>query len=202
MRLGLRILIALVLLGLIWVLWPFSAREDVTADKPRQPTGHDGRLFTTPLRDPPASEEKTKNETQEHAPKAEPNPAAATQKKLFYRVRVRDGGSLQAGDTLIVLGGITATNASTRCKDENGRDWPCGTRARAALTRLIRGRAVRCDVPASDNEAVLTARCSVADTDLSLWLVRHGWAKPKAPAEATLTEAADAARKRKAGLWR
>jgi endonuclease YncB( thermonuclease family) len=39
-------------------------------------------------------------------------------------------------------------------------------------------------------------------TDLSTWVVRQGWALPADPAEPGLAEAAEAAKKDGAGLWR
>jgi len=200
MWLASRILTSLAALGLIWFFWPFGGEKDVITIERPPPTGHDGRLFTTPLRKTPSPEKKPTAETP-----LEPaaNPAASTPTpKLLYRVVVQDGGTLRAGDTLIVLEGIAAHDAGAQCKDTNGRSWPCGARARAALRRLIQGRAVRCHVPTSSDRPRLTARCTVGGTDLSLWMVSQGWAKPKDPAETKLAKAADAARKRKVGIWR
>ncbi len=193
-----HLLASLMVLGLIWVFWPFGNEEDVVTIEPPRPTGHDGRLFTTPLSETPAPEKKT---TAERPPEVSTDRAAEAT-KLFYRVLVQDGGTLQAGDTLIVLEGIAAYDADAQCKDTNGRRWACGTRARAALRRRIQGRTVRCQVPASSSQARLTARCTVAGTDLSHWMVSQGWAKPSDPAETKLAGAAEAARKRKAGIWR
>ena len=204
MWLASRILTSLAVLGLIWFFWPFGGEKDVvTIEGPRQ-AGHDGRLFTTPLRKTPSPEKKP---TAERPPGSAVDRVAQTPKpklkpKLFYRVVVQDGGTLQAGDTLIVLDGIDAHDAGAQCKDTDGRSWPCGTRARAALRRLIQGRAVRCQAPTSSDQLRLTARCTVRGTDLSLWMVSQGWATPKDPAETKLARAADEARKRKAGIWR
>ena len=191
-------------LGLIWLFWPFEGEKNVVTIEVPRPTGHDGRLFTTPLREPPSPEKK---KTAERPPEPAVDRAAQTpnpklKPKRFYRVLVQDGGTLQAGDTLIVLDGIDTHDAGAQCQDTDGRSWPCGTRARAALRRLIQGRAVRCQVPTSGDQQRLTARCTVSGTDLSLWMVSQGWAKPKDPAETKLARAADEARKRKAGIWR
>jgi len=121
---------------------------------------------------------------------------------LYYRVVVRDGGTLESNGTVITLGGIHARDAEAECKDGQGRAWPCGARARAALTRLIRGRAVSCKLPATATGKTITARCTVGGTDLSAWMVAQGWAKPAAPAEPALAKAEAAARKKKIGLWR
>ncbi len=122
--------------------------------------------------------------------------------KRYYRVTVRDGGTLQSGKVVIRLSGIAARDAEATCKDANGKSWPCGAAAKAALTRLIRARAVTCALPKGGEQNVFDARCTVAGTDLSTWLVRQGWAKPKDTNEPALAQAAAAAKQDKLGLWR
>lgn len=127
-------------------------------------------------------------------------PQATT--KRYYRVTVRDGGELQSGSVVIRLAGIAARDAEATCKDEKGKAWRCGAAAKVALTRLIRSRAVTCELPKSGEHNIFIARCAVAGTDLSTWLVRQGWATPSGPAEPPLAEAAEAAKTEKIGLWR
>ncbi len=133
---------------------------------------------------------------------AETMPKPRLKPQRFYRVVVRDGGTIEAGDTVIALGGIKARAADATCKDAAGKTWACGAGARLALTRLIRGRAVVCEVPISGNAKAVTARCSLAGIDLSVWMVSQGWVEPAAQADPKLAEAADEARKNKAGIWR
>ena len=127
-------------------------------------------------------------------------PKATT--KRYYRVTVRDGGELQSGGVVIRLAGIAARDADATCKDEKGKSWRCGAAAKAALTRLIRARAVTCELPKGGEHNIFIARCSVAGTDLSTWLVRRGWAKPKDPKEPALAKAAEEAEAERIGLWR
>ena len=122
--------------------------------------------------------------------------------KRYYRVKVRDGGTLQAGNVVIRLSGIAARDADATCKDGNGKSWPCGAAAKAALTRLIRARAVSCALPKGGEHNIFEASCEVAGTDLSTWLVRQGWATPQSPNDAALAEAAKTAKSEKLGLWR
>lgn len=121
--------------------------------------------------------------------------------KLYYRVTVRDAGTLQSGGTTIRLAGITARDADASCKDKKGRSWRCGAAGRSALAHLIHGRAVSCE-PKSGRSKDFPARCNVAGSDLSTWVVREGWAVPADPPEPALAKAADAAKKDGAGLWR
>jgi endonuclease YncB( thermonuclease family) len=121
--------------------------------------------------------------------------------KRYYRVTVRDGGTLQSGKVVIRLAGIDARDADATCKDARGKNWPCGAAAKAALTRLIRSRAITCTLPKGGEHNIFDASCAVGDTDLSTWLVRQGWATPK-DNQAALAKAAEAAKSEKLGLWR
>jgi endonuclease YncB( thermonuclease family) len=126
-------------------------------------------------------------------------PRSAT--KIYYRVMVSDSGTLEAGDLIIKLNGIVARKADARCQDEKGKNWPCGAIAKAALRRLIRARAVVCDLPELGEQKSFTTRCAVSGTDLSTWMVRQGWAKPNDPPEPALADAAEAAKLERVGLW-
>lgn len=216
-----RLLTAFVGLALIWFLWPFGGDTEVVKMVEPPPTGHQGRLFTTPLPDDPPSKQPAPakatqappkddaagpndgDKTAALAPEAVQKPKAKLKATRFYRVVVRDGGTLETrGDMVIKLEGIDAYAANETCKDAKGRKWSCGKSAQVALTRLIRGRAVVCKVPASGKLSSVTARCTLAGTDLSTWMVAQGWAKPAAPTEPKLAKAADAARKKQIGVWR
>ena len=122
-------------------------------------------------------------------------------KKIYYRVVVPDSGTLEAGDVVIKLNGIVASNADAQCHDKQGKNWPCGAAAKTALRRLVRARAVVCDLPEPGEQKSFTARCAVSGTDLSIWMVRQGWAKPNDPPEPALADAAEAAKSERIGLW-
>jgi endonuclease YncB( thermonuclease family) len=121
--------------------------------------------------------------------------------KTFYRVRVRDGGTIEAGGIVIKLRGITAREANTTCKDTRGKTWSCGAAAKAALARLIRARAITCTLTSGGQQNAIEASCSVGGTDLSAWMVRQGWAEPKEH-ESALVQAAEAAKAEEIGVWR
>ena len=126
--------------------------------------------------------------------------------KRYFKVRVRDAGTLEAGllptDTVVIrLEGIDAREADETCKKENGASWPCGAKARAALIRFIRSRAVTCTLPQGGETKDFAARCSVVGQDLSTWLVRQGWATPQKGAEPELAKALEAAKTERLGLW-
>ena len=125
--------------------------------------------------------------------------------KRYFKVKVLDAGTLEAGPpteaVVIRLEGIDTHEADETCKAEGGKTWPCGAKARAALTLFIRSRAVTCTVPSGAVANDFAARCSVMDQDLSAWLVRRGWATPQGNSEPELAKALDAAKTEKLGLW-
>jgi endonuclease YncB( thermonuclease family) len=126
--------------------------------------------------------------------------------KRYFTVRVRDAGTLEAGllptDTVLIrLEGLDAREADETCNKENGASWPCGAKARAALIRFIRSRALTCTLPQGGETKDFAARCSVVGQDLSTWLVRQGWATPQKGAEPELAKALDAAKTERLGLW-
>ena len=122
-------------------------------------------------------------------------------KKIYYRVIVSDSGTLEAGDVVIRLNGIVASKADAQCHDKQGKNGPCDAAAKTALRRLVRARAVVCDLPEPGEQKSFTARCAVSGTDLSTWMVRQGWAKPNDPPEPALADAAEAAKSERIGLW-
>jgi endonuclease YncB( thermonuclease family) len=130
---------------------------------------------------------------------------APRETKRYFKVKVLDAGTLQAGPpteaVVIRLEGIDTYEADETCKTKSGKTWPCGAKARAALTLFIRSRAVTCTVPQGAASNDLAARCSVMGQDLSTWLVRRGWATPQRDSEVELAKALDAAKSEKLGLW-
>lgn len=164
-----------------------AVAPNAAAPQPAQP----------PQTDPAAEHTTALNENDKPAAPAPPQ----TVTQLYYRVTVRDGGTLQSGGVTIKLAGIAARDADATCKSAKGKSWPCGAAAKSALTRLIRSRAVTCELPKENAQKDVVARCSVAGADLSTWMVRQGWAEPKDANEPALAQAAAAAKQDKFGLW-
>jgi endonuclease YncB( thermonuclease family) len=110
---------------------------------------------------------------EEAEPEAGPPSAEPRIERIFNPV-VESAGLIMAGDREIRLAGIDALEADATCGESA---WPCGTMARAALRRFIRGRAIECGIPAGAAEIPDPAVCSVAGEDISEWLVAQGWAE-------------------------
>jgi hypothetical protein len=177
---------------------PSSAGEDAAAVETAPPQAPEAGVPpppAAPAEAPKAPDPKTNLLANE---KAEAERSAALQQKAatpipreikrYFKVRVLDAGTLEAGPP--------AEAVVIRLKT-----WPCGAKARAALTLFIRSRAVTCAVPPGTATKDFAARCSVMDQDLSAWLVRRGWATPQGDGEPELAKALDAAKTEKLGLW-
>ena len=121
-----------------------------------------------------------------------------------YRLVVIAGANLiNVRSHAISLGSITAPSPETVCTTESGETWPCGRRARTALRRLIRRRAIDC-MPLEEElpeDRPLLASCSVGGIDLAGWMVEHGWASPVEDAPETLLALHRDAREQALGLF-
>jgi endonuclease YncB( thermonuclease family) len=188
---------------------PAPAPEAIKAKPSAPPATH---ALTNPTEPPLAKSAPDKLNAEPLAAAEDPvKTGAVTSKaetKLYRRVMVRDGGTLEAEGAIIRLAGISAREADASCKDERGKNWPCGAAAKAALAKLIRTRAVTCTIATSGERNIFSgahtilARCAVAGTDLSAWMVRQGWAEPDASDnKPALAEAAATAKKERLGFW-
>jgi endonuclease YncB( thermonuclease family) len=120
---------------------------------------------------------------------------------------IKDGSTLQLGSVTYRLDGIDTPALDQVCIDEHADAWTCGVEAREQLTRLIGGRAVRCDDLGVDP----TARkrhlgvCTVEGetTSLSELLVRQGFAlNVEASATGRFKPDEARARENRQGLWK
>src|SRR5438876_4075572 len=120
---------------------------------------------------------------------------------------VRDGGTLQLGNMTYRLDGIDAPAFDQLCIDEHADSWTCGIEARDQLTKLIGGRAVRCDDlgpdPAYKKRHIGVCKTEGETTSLGQLLVRNGFAL-NVEASASGRFQADEARAREdsQGLWK
>jgi endonuclease YncB( thermonuclease family) len=132
-----------------------------------------------------------------------PEPAPVEPRR-FFRVVVADAGTLVAGERTLRLADVDVPAADAECGDAAGHRWSCGTRARTALRRFVRHRAVEC-LPlgeadlAPDGQSVV--RCRVGRTDIATWLVENGWASPADAAAPALAALGETARSENRGLW-
>jgi endonuclease YncB( thermonuclease family) len=120
---------------------------------------------------------------------------------------VRDGGTLQLGNVTYRLDGIDAPAFDQLCIDDHTDSWTCGIEARDQLTKLIGGRAVRCDDlgidPTYKKRHLGVCKVEGETTSLSQLMVRQGFAL-NVESSATGRFKADEARAKgdRQGLWK
>ncbi|MEJ0011977.1 MAG: thermonuclease family protein [Bauldia sp.] len=106
-------------------------------------------------------------------------------------------------DTLVIhIAGVAPPAAEATCTLADGTPWPCGRVALFSFRRFLHGRAVECLLPYIEGAADVTAPCRIVKTDLALWLLQQGWAKPSDLATAEYRAASAQAHCAGIGLWR
>lgn len=116
-----------------------------------------------------------------------------------------DGDSLRGGDgTDYRLFGIDAPELKQKCSELGGREWLCGRAAKTALTKLIKGGNVACEVKGKDRYGRMVAKCSATGVpDLGETMVRNGYAIDLGRKTGYAYASAESeARVAKRGIWR
>ena len=116
-----------------------------------------------------------------------------------------DGDSLRGGDgTDYRLFGIDAPELKQTCWELGGKTWLCGRAAKTALTKLIKGGDVACEVKGTDRYGRKVAKCSAHGVpDLSEAMVLKGYAIDLGGKTGYAYASAESkARAEKRGIWR
>lgn len=142
---------------------------------------------------------------------APPPPPPVAEPDLYRLVVIESAGVIDARSHIVRLAHVAAPDTSATCRNAAGASWPCGMRARTALRRLIRRRAIACTdpdwkpgeekrPPPRQGEMRVEA-CTVGGVDLAQWLVENGWAEPAAGAPEEWQALNDAAKAEGRGLY-
>jgi endonuclease YncB( thermonuclease family) len=116
------------------------------------------------------------------------------------RLAVLDGDTLRIGDRVVRLEGIVAPARGSVCHDGGGRvDVDCGSAAANALSSLVRGNAVDCEIRGHDGQGRPVGDCVAGGTRLNEALVLDGWARAET-IDLRVSEATARAAGR--GIWR
>ncbi len=114
------------------------------------------------------------------------------------RPLITSANVVKSGNVTITLAGIGAPAPGTKCKTDDTA-WPCGTMARAALRRFVRGRTLDCIPSHRFDDQTLFGQCTVRGKDLGNFLVRRGWG---VSSDSAHSAAQSEARLKGLGLWR
>lgn len=98
--------------------------------------------------------------------------------RLFNPVATA-AGIIESRDFAVTIAGIDVVGADEACSFD-GKEWPCGLRARTAFRGFLRGRAVVCDLPPEMASGAVAAQCAIGKQDIGGWLVSNGWARAAA----------------------
>jgi endonuclease YncB( thermonuclease family) len=110
-------------------------------------------------------------------------------------------GLLKIGDRRVRLAAITPLDTGQICSMAGGATFACGSAARVALDKLVRGRrALTCEV-SSVADGIATATCIKDGNDIAAQLVRAGHAFADGLIWSPYAAEQAAAREDRAGLW-
>ena len=118
---------------------------------------------------------------------------------LEGRATAVTGDTLRLAGTHVVLDGIEAPEVTQSCR-RNGGTWRCGAAAKEALSSLLRGRRISCEILGEDG-ASRRARCYAGSTDIAEELVRNGNAFAHGGFWSRYAGVESEAQAQKAGLW-
>lgn len=103
---------------------------------------------------------------------------------------------------MVTLEGTQGIDEDATCQLEDGRTPPCHILARTAVRRFVGQRQVSCTLTLREDAGEdHVARCTMAQTDLALWVVAQGWAFADGEADAETLAVQNVARQEQRGLW-
>jgi endonuclease YncB( thermonuclease family) len=116
---------------------------------------------------------------------------------------VVDGDTLEVGGVRVRLWGVAAPALGQSCAAD-GRPYPCGREAAAALAGRVAGREVTCAPrgPAPGPGGEVAAVCAAGEEQLNAWAVEAGWALAFREESAAYGPQEARARQARRGLWR
>jgi endonuclease YncB( thermonuclease family) len=130
-----------------------------------------------------------------------PEPKRAKEGVIEGSASVVGAGLLEIGDQRVRLATITPLDPGQMCSMAGGATFACGSAARVALDKLVRGRrAVTCEV-SSVADGIATAICTKDGKDIAAQLVRAGHAFADGLIWSPYASEQAAAREDGAGLW-
>ena len=124
-----------------------------------------------------------------------------TNSELRGRASAVSGSVLRVKSNAVRLAGIEAPDPAQPCFKANGKRWSCADAATHALSRLVRGRKIACELSNPDKGLISLAHCRVGDIDIAAELVKEGHVFASEGYFRTYGSEEEAARAAKLGLW-
>jgi endonuclease YncB( thermonuclease family) len=131
-----------------------------------------------------------------------PKPPPEARWWRFFLPETTDAATFKAEGKTIRIAGVDPPPVDAACPLAGGRSWPCGRTALYSLRRFLHGRAIECYFPQTSDLVDITAPCRVGTSDIGLWLLSEGWARPNDLATDEYRSAATAALCAGRGIWR
>lgn len=127
-----------------------------------------------------------------------PPPAMAD---ITGKPRVIDGDTIEIAGERIRLHGIDAPEMKQICKNQKGKDIPCGQLAKQALEKLVQGQDVICKGDTRDRYKRLLGVCYVWPFNINEQMVTDGWALAYRKYSRDYVKAETFAKARREGMW-
>jgi endonuclease YncB( thermonuclease family) len=118
------------------------------------------------------------------------------------RARVLSGDTLRIARSTIRISGIEAPVTGQTCVAAGSRRWRCDVSAKVALSRLVGGETVTCEVSDADEQGRHLGTCRLGETDIAGELVRNGYVFAETGFFAAYGSLESEARAAKSGIWR
>ena len=111
-----------------------------------------------------------------------------------------DGQTLWLNGTLVRLQGVEAPPRGRFCRNAQNEPYDCGAAAVAALSDLVHGRGITCELSGRDPSGFPQGQCRAGEVDLNRGIIAGGWAHASAET-GDLKREEDRARAARRGFW-
>jgi endonuclease YncB( thermonuclease family) len=120
--------------------------------------------------------------------------------QLEGRATAIAGDTLRLSGSTVVLDGIEAPERDQSC-GRPGEQWSCARAAKEALSDILQGKRIVCEITGTNETGEMTARCGTNGEDVAAKLVEGGHVFAKPGIFARYGSIESTAKSEKAGFW-